>query len=319
MSHAARRSLQNYRPDSGAEVLVKYLRSLSAKAPQRDPAKCQPLISEQATWALLTTPPKTPQKAMLWMHRFAKSAIIRGKLAASRPGRAKGNLIVAYHLVLKEDRENFEEQIKFFSDHFRITSLRQTLRAETSNSQDEFRLALTFDDGFRLLMQDCLEVLEKRGITASFFVPTAFVSTGDRSGEAAEFSSRAFYYNYPLEPMSPDDLRMLISLGHEVGSHGVFHASIHSMMPESARRELAASRSMISEWTGVAPDTFSYPYGESSNSHGNPADWLREAGFAYALTLTRGCVDQKTSPFAVPRHHAEGNWPLPELRYFLLA
>jgi hypothetical protein len=318
MSHAARRSLENYRPNSGAETLVAYLQRLSAGISN---GRCEkrPLDSDQATWKLLTTPPKPPRKAIFLMRQFGRNAIIQAKLATSRPRRAKGHLILAYHLVLKEDRGKFEDQVRFFSDSFQPSSLSEILRAAASGNQDEFRFALTFDDGFRLLMQDCLEILEKYGIKAGFFVPAAFVSSWCKNGEAAEFSTRAFYYNYPLEPMRPEDLKKLVALGHEVGSHGLFHASIHSVMPESARRELTASRAMISEWTGVAPNGFSYPYGESSSSQGDPADWLRSAGFMYALTLNRGCVDQTTNPFAVPRHHVEGNWSIPELRYFLLA
>jgi glycosyltransferase involved in cell wall biosynthesis/peptidoglycan/xylan/chitin deacetylase (PgdA/CDA1 family) len=318
MSHAARRSLENYRPDSGAETLVRYLRSLSAGI-SKNRCEKRPLDSDQATWKLLTTPPKPPRKAIFWMRRFGKNAIIQGKLAASRPRRAKGHLIVAYHLVLKEDREKFEDQVRFFSDNFQLSSISEILQAATSGSQEDFRIALTFDDGFRLLMQDCLEILEKQGLKAAFFVPAVFVSSGLKNGDAAEFSTRAFYYNYPLEPMRPEDLKELVALGHEVGSHGLFHASIHSMMPESARRELTASRAMISGWTGVEPNGFSYPYGESSSSQGSPTDWLRTAGFTYALTLSRGCVDKDTDVFAVPRHHLEGNWSIPELRYFLLA
>jgi len=252
------------------------------------------------------------------MRRLGKDAIIRGNLLMRRHIKAKGHLILAYHLILKEDRDQFEDHIRFFSDHFRLSSLRDLLRAAAFPNQDEFGLALTFDDGFRLLMRDCLEILEKHGIKAGFFVPAAFVNSGSQDGKAAEFSTRSFYYPVPLEPMHPEDLRKLAALGHEVGSHGLFHTSIHAMMPESAQKELMVSRSMICEWTGVAPNSFSYPYGESLSSLGSPAAWLRQAGFTYGLTTVRGSVDQATNPYALPRHHVEGNWSIRALRYFLL-
>ncbi len=319
MSVAARKSLKNYRPDMGAETLVAYLRNLNAGISPKQNANCWPPAREPITWHLLATPGTSSERAMLSMRRLGKDAIIRGNLLMRQRIKAKGHLILAYHLILKEDRGQFEDHIRFLSDYFQLSSLHDLLGAAASKNQNACRLAITFDDGFRLLMHDCLEILEKHGIKASFFVPAAFVSSGSQNGKAAEFSTRSFYYSFPLEPMRPEDLRQLAGLGHEVGSHGLFHTSIHAMMPESAQRDLMISRSMICEWTGVAPDGFSYPYGESLSSLGSPASWLRQAGFTYGLTMVRGSVDRAANPYALPRHHLEGNWPIRALRHFLLA
>lgn len=319
MSREARESVESYRAECGAETLVRFLRQVADSLCERYPASV-PLAPEQTTWQRLTEPPKYSEHTKLQMRALGKDAIIRASLAARRPKMPKGNAIVGYHLVLKEDRSNFENQIKFFRDHFRICSISDLLDAAESGEQDEFRLALTFDDGFRLLMQHCLDILEKCGIKGAFFVPAGFVHSGlARDGKASSFSRRAFYYRHPLEPMRPEDLKNLVDLGHEVGSHGICHTSMESLSPYSAQRELAASRSLIAGWTGTAPAGFCYPYGGSSNSVGNPAAWLRDAGFNYGLTLARGTLSRSTNPFALPRHHVEGNWPIHHLRHFLLA
>ncbi len=320
MSKAARKSIEGYNPDSGAATLVAFLRRLGAGASCEPSDEPLPLKPEQTTWRLLTTPARRFERAKLRIYRLGKEAVIRTSLAVRRPNKPKGHLIVGYHLVLKEDKRNFEDHIKFIRDHFQPCSIPDLMDAAALTDHDEFRIAITFDDGFRLLTQDCLEILEKHGIKAAFFVPSGFVHSGlARNGKAREFSRRAFCYNYPLEPMRPEDLRNLAGLGHEVGSHGLFHTSLQAMSPESARKELVSSRSMIAEWTGAAPNGFCYPYGRFSSPLGNAADWLREAGFTYGLTLTRGSVDRTTSRFALPRHHLEGNWPIRYLRHFLLA
>jgi glycosyltransferase involved in cell wall biosynthesis/peptidoglycan/xylan/chitin deacetylase (PgdA/CDA1 family) len=319
LSAAARESLKNYTADFGAEILIRYLRELRAdviQKQQQDKRMC--LESEETTWKRLTIPQKPVERALQNMRRLGKSAVIRGRTALNRPQKPRGHSILAYHLVLKEDRRQFEEHIRFFNDFFRICLPQDLIRAAASGKRDSFGLAITFDDGFRILMQHCLEILEKYGIKAGFYVPAAFVSSSGRDGTATEFSNRSFYYNYPLEPMRPEDLQKLAVLGHEIGSHGFFHTSIHAMMPESAQRELALSRSMVTEWTGTAPGGFSYPYGESSNSMGNPIEWLRRAGFTYGLTMSRGCVEASSHPYILPRHHAEGSWPVRHLRYFLM-
>jgi peptidoglycan/xylan/chitin deacetylase (PgdA/CDA1 family) len=301
----------------GAETLVRFLHRLNNDSIQKQLPSPPAPEPEPLTWQYFTTPRKTREKVRLSLRRIAKKAFIQGSVLARRPKHARGNLILAYHLVLKEDRRTFEDHLKFFNDHFKVGSLRNLLQATASDDRDEFRLAITFDDGFKILMQDCLELLEKHQVKAGFFVPAAFIGSKLHDGSPDEFNARSFYYSHPLEPMSPGDLKRLAALGHEVGSHGFFHTNIHSMTPEAIDRELTLSRALISDWTGVAPDGYAYPYGRTSNAQGNPADWLRSIGFAYGLTLTRGAVDASTNPFALPRHHAEGNWPIREMRYFL--
>jgi glycosyltransferase involved in cell wall biosynthesis/peptidoglycan/xylan/chitin deacetylase (PgdA/CDA1 family) len=318
MSRAARQSVRFYRADIGADKLVSYLRNLEEITGPKPAVDSKTIDSLTATWQLLATPQRRFEKAKLGARSLAKRAIIRGSLAVRRPHKAKGNLLVAYHLVLKEDRRNFDEQLKFFKDHFRICSPGELLQTTASGDSGDFRLAITFDDGFRLLMHDCFEVLEKHGIKAGFYVPAAFIGSTFRTRSSEEFSRRSHYYNYPLEPMSPEDLKALAASGHEIGSHGLFHTNVCALVPERAKREFIASRRMIADWTGIEPKGFAYPYGGISNSVGNPAALLMKAGFSYGLTLSRGIVQASSNPFLIPRHHLEGNWPICNLRYFLL-
>lgn len=317
MSRAARKALEDYRPEAGAEKLVCFLRNLSDRMVKRQRARNDPPDTAKLTWNSLIKPPNALARSRAGIRSFARKAIIQGSVAACRPTKPKGHAILAYHLVLKEDRQNFENHLKFFGDHYRVCSMRELLQTVASGKNGDFRLAITFDDGFHLLMQDCLEMLEKHRIKAGFYVPAAFIDSKLRNRYAEEFSTKSFYYRRPLEPMDPADLQQLAALGHEVGSHGLYHTDIHSLTPESAERELNLSRSLISRWTGVDPAGYAYPYGRTANSWGNPAEWLQSAGFVFGLTLARGTVDVSTNPYALPRHHAEGNWPVQHLRYFL--
>jgi hypothetical protein len=79
------------------------------------------------------------------------------------------------------------------------------------------------------------------------------------------------------------------------------------------------SMKQIEEWTGKAPAGFAYPYGDLRSSLGQPAEWVRGAGYRYAVTLRRGPVTEQSDRFQVPRDHVEGNWRLKDLRYFLLS
>jgi len=252
--------------------------------------------------------------------RFAKKIIIDGIVTAMPRIKANGHRILAYHLVLREDRKQFEDHIKFLTDYFKICSVAEVFDAAHNRKHNgEYRLAITFDDGFRVLMGDCLEVLEKFGVKACFFIPTGFVELSDRPELAGLYSLGNHYYNMPLEPMHPEDLKLLVGLGHEFGSHGVSHISFGAMSIQMAKRELEVSREKIVDWTGKVPYSFAYPYGQTRSSIADLSDLVRSSKFIFGLTMRRGKLSETSNPYRLPRDHAEGNWSLRDLRYFLFS
>jgi len=318
MAMAAREAFREYRPEVGARKLVDFLADLvrRAEAGQRT---FTPKISErQLTWESLTIPRSISGYIWKGFRQLAKRKMIMAGSMVHPNAKPNGHRILVYHLVMKEDRKSFEEHMGFLKDSFEICSVSEILQVVSrEDGNGIYRLAITFDDGFRVLMQDCLEILERHNIKASFLVPTGFVEMADQPQWAARFSLRAHYYNFALEPMRADDLQMLSKLGHEVGSHGISHTSIGSMSRKHAHRELTVSRERITEWTGVVPAGFAYPLGQTESVLGDPTEWIRQAGYKYGLTLHRGAVRSASNPLLLPREHVEGNWSVRDLRYFL--
>ncbi len=317
MGASAREALAEYTPDIGAEKLVNLLYEVFTKhesakehVNQRD--------SGRLTWAGLINPHSPFHHIRQEIRQVSKAAVCRTAVVLRANPKPKGHRILVYHLVLPEDRRNFEEHIRFFKDHFIIGSVNDVVAAATSDGQNgQYRLAITFDDGFRVLTQDCLEVLEKFNIKACFLVPTAFVQARHEPELAVAFCLRKHHYSMPLEPLGPEDLKLLTKLGHEVGSHGVFHIGLGMVTEEMAKRVLLTSRKRITEWTDKEPDTYAYPYGEVTSSVGEPRSWVQESGYSFGLTLRRGRVTRDSNPFLLPRDHTEGNWSIHDLRYFL--
>jgi len=117
--------------------------------------------------------------------------------------------------------------------------------------------------------------------------------------------------------MGPEDVRFLTKLVHEIGSHGVSHVDFRMLSRPMAEKELNNSKTLISKWVGKEPVSFAYPYGQARSSLGEPRSWVQESGYSYGLTLRRGRVTNASDPLLLPREHAEGNWSLKELKYFL--
>jgi peptidoglycan/xylan/chitin deacetylase (PgdA/CDA1 family) len=320
MGSAARYSLIDYRPEIGAERLVTFLsrvlrQSESTSVSERDVFQAQP-----QTWDALRTPRDWVPRLKATAREHAKKFVIQLNLKTSPRKGAHGNRILVYHLVLPEDKNRFKDHLQFLSDHFALCSLAELRLASTRDSNGGgYQVAITFDDGFKVLTQTCLETLEQFGVKATFFVPTGFIELSPDPALAAKFSLRAHHYNLPLEPMHPEDLKRLVDLGHEVGSHGISHISLSLLSQRAAERELALSRQQIFKWTGTHPIGFAYPYGHLSSSAGIPPKWVEDSGYVYAVTLKRGVLDSCSSRFSLPRDHIEGNWSLRDLRYFLLS
>jgi glycosyltransferase involved in cell wall biosynthesis/peptidoglycan/xylan/chitin deacetylase (PgdA/CDA1 family) len=318
MSFAARKALENYDPEVGAERLVHFLADIIMDSKHGNISILKKGVDSALTWRALTTPKSIHTYAWRNIRHLAKEMVIRGGNVFRPNSKPMGHRILVYHLVLKEDRKSFEEQIKFLKDHFVVCSISKTIQASRSEDNGKACCAsITFDDGFQVLMRDCLDILGKYNIKASFFVSTGFLELSDRPDMAAYFSLRAHHYNQPLEPMRPEDVQTLVKLGHEVGSHGISHISISALSMTKALSELNLSRQRIAEWTGISPTGFAYPYGHTVNVLGDPIQWIRLAGYSYGFTLQRGKINKSTDPFLIPRDHIEGNWPLHYLKYFL--
>jgi glycosyltransferase involved in cell wall biosynthesis/peptidoglycan/xylan/chitin deacetylase (PgdA/CDA1 family) len=321
MGAAARRSLNEYLPEKGAEILVNFLKGLLSPYPRQSLTHKRARLGESPmAWEDITSTNSFMENARRKSRQLAKDMVIRiGSLFSTR-AKANSNRILVYHLVLPQDRKSFEEHIRFLRDHYELCSIREVYEAACSlQINGSCRAAITFDDGFRILMSDCLEVLQKHEVKATFLVPTGFVDLWDQPHLASDFSFRAHYYSKPLEPMCPMDVEGLAKLGHCIESHGVSHISISSMPMARVLDEMKKSRQKIAEWTGIAPSIFAYPYGHAINVHGSVSRWVKETGYSFGLSLRRGRVDSKSDPLMLPRDHAEGNWSVRDLRYFLFS
>jgi glycosyltransferase involved in cell wall biosynthesis/peptidoglycan/xylan/chitin deacetylase (PgdA/CDA1 family) len=321
MGRAARAALSKHRPEFGADNLLRLLTTLD-DARHRDTAADAPggsLASREdgLTWQALSTPSRIRTRLHRKARALAKRAAIDMGLALPwRSATPDGHRILVYHLVLRDDRRCFCEHIRFLRDHYRLVCARELVE-RAANPDEPPLAAITFDDGFRAVMFDALELLETYGIRATFFVPTGFVQLASDPSGAARYSLWAHHYQRPLAPMTVGDLRQLRALGHEVGSHGASHLGMNAVSCVLGAAELESSRAQLAEWLGEEPAGFAYPYGEANSSVGEPPLWVAAAGYRYAVTSARGRVHAATDPMRLPREHVEGHWRLRDLRYFL--
>lgn len=146
-------------------------------------------------------------------------------------------------------------------------------------------VGLTFDDGYRDVLEHALPALRGHGFGATFYVVSGLLGSAN------------VWDPPPRRPlMTVDDLRRLQADGFEVGSHSVTHARLAGLDPVRLRHEVADSRAALAGIIDAPPRTFCYPYGSVDKA---AVRAVADAGYAYACAVHR--VPGLPVAFARPR------------------
>ena len=207
--------------------------------------------------------------------------------------RAPDGAVIVYHAIGSVPRsaphwnafvppERFAAQMAFLAERRRVVDLDALL--EPAGAPGPPRVAITFDDGYRDVLEHAVPVLRRLGLPATFFVPTQWI--GADSG----------WDHVPLEIMTGDELVELASTGFAVESHGHAHIDYARSDPQAVRADVRASVERLSELLGRPPRYLAYPYGRATAEAAAEAARL---GLRGAFSLDR--PQPVSGAFAVPR------------------
>jgi peptidoglycan/xylan/chitin deacetylase (PgdA/CDA1 family) len=113
---------------------------------------------------------------------------------------------------------------------------------------------LTFDDGYRTIVECAMPRLREFGYPGVLFVPTDFI------GGFNEFDANT---RWPREAICGwDELRELERGVISVQSHGASHWAFSELDIGEVETELAQSRAVLEDGLGKPVEVFSYPYGD---------------------------------------------------------
>jgi peptidoglycan/xylan/chitin deacetylase (PgdA/CDA1 family) len=234
------------------------------------------------------------------IRRVARSAALSvfGTAAAT----AKGPFLRAlyFHGVASEHAGNFAanlERLKRNADFVDTASLLAMLGGQKAVAGRYFHLS--FDDGHRNLIENALPVLEQLGIPALFFVCTSWVGAKQ-------------------DALSWEDLRELRNRGFEIGSHTRSHKNLGGALTrEVLDGEVLGSKRDIEMNLKAQCNYFAWPFGRKKDINDVALQAIRQAGYRACFGAFRGSVFAgRTSPFQIPRHHLEADWPWKHVRFF---
>jgi len=199
--------------------------------------------------------------------------------------------VLAYHAIgdcppeddphgLWVSPQAFERQLAFLAASRRVVPLADLVAGRVPGGRPA--VAITFDDGYRSVLEEAVPRLERYGFAGTVFVPTAYLGDRNRWDEVT---------GRDLPIMDADELASLPARGMDVQSHGHAHRLLERASAAEAESDLAAAREALTAVVGVAPRHLAYPF-----STGSPEtrDVARRLGWEAAFSIDR----RDEGPFA---------------------
>jgi peptidoglycan/xylan/chitin deacetylase (PgdA/CDA1 family) len=173
---------------------------------------------------------------------------------------------------------------------------------------------LSIDDGLDSVHRNAFPVLRALGIPATIFVPTALVGASHDRLRASEWIPEA-------RPMDWDQIRAMRDAGFEIGTHTRHHVRLSDISHDAQRLddEISGAKHDLEVALGEPCRYMSWPFGLHDDMDDAGLRAIERAGYELCFSAVRGRIESgRTSPFALPRHHFEPEWPWLHVRYFAL-
>ena len=146
------------------------------------------------------------------------------------------------------------------------------------------RVVITFDDGYKDVIDNALPILKENGYRAVVFVIT------DKINQPG-------YLDW-------GNLERLKNEGWEIGSHSLTHPDFKILSDELAKKQIFESKKILEDKLKIKVEYFCYPAGRYRET---TIDLLKEAGYLGAVTIELGAKNSKDKIFELKRIRIEGN------------
>ena len=159
------------------------------------------------------------------------------------------------------------------------------------SSSNKRNFIMTFDDGYKDLISNCLPLLKKYNFKATcFLVSDKIGKINDWDKENKNIKTKKI--------MDESDIRIWIKNGMKIGSHSKNHKILTKIDQNELTKEISSSKIELEKLIGEEVVSFCYPYGKFN------LDVINEVkkNYSYALTTLRSRYDpNKHGKYLMPR------------------
>ncbi len=200
--------------------------------------------------------------------------------------------VLSYHSIANDSwrfsvsEKALKEQIEYLQEHFTIVTLKD-LQNHISGKKMITRpsVVLTFDDGYKDILQ-WKEYFAKRNIT-----PALFILSNTKNPNWKELGTKR-------EFLTPSDIKSLLKLDWEIGSHSATHANLATLNDKELQKEIVDAKADLEKSIGQKVNYFAYPRGKYDE---NVVRYIKEAKYTMALTMDDGFIQEGMDMLRIPR------------------
>ena len=194
----------------------------------------------------------------------------------------------------------FEAQLQWLHDNGYKTLTLEAFRACVWDGVPcpDQSVLITFDDGYRDTFEIAVPLLERYGMSATIFLPTAYV--GGRAEWDAPFGT-------PPPLMGWDDVRAARERGIDFALHGAAHLPLTGLNAGAFAEDINRARAMFTAELGYASDAIAYPYADYDEPS---ARALWNLGLKLAFTMDRRRWRPGDNAMTIPRIEITGDTDL---------
>lgn len=160
-------------------------------------------------------------------------------------------------------------------NNYQTTTFQEIITLKMSNKSLKDKIIITFDDCSAALFDFAIPELARRKMKAVFYMPSGYIN-GQNIWDIKEHAMTS------VKLMNTDELKELIKLGMEVGSHGEKHIRLNKVDYAEAFREISNSKSTLENVLSTKIYSFAYPYGKIPSRY---KQMLNEAGYKFGLAI----------------------------------
>jgi peptidoglycan/xylan/chitin deacetylase (PgdA/CDA1 family) len=227
-----------------------------------------------------------------------------------------------YHDVPPRLAGAFEEQLRFFAEHFVPVGPRELAELHAGRwPHAKPGLLLTFDDGLRSHADVVAPLLEAYGWSGWFNVPVGFVDTPPDEQQAFARQNR-IGFDAPERAderiaLSWSDLERLDGT-HEICSHTWSHRRLASdLTSPDLDLEIDRAKRRLEAGLGHAVRAFAWVGGEEWAYSPAAAERIRKAGFEISFMTNNAVIRPRDELLQVQRTNVEAHYPPALLRFCL--
>lgn len=219
------------------------------------------------------------RNSAIWLYRQMTARSRRRLMEQLRAQEQMPIAVLFYHRVADHgatpwtiSSSDFKRHLDWLQQRYKIVSLGEAQRRIRAKSNDEFTVAITFDDGYAENCQTALPELVSRNLPVTYFVTTDFMG-----------KQRPFRHDIELGLTLPtnnwDEMRYFASQGVDIGAHTKSHCDVGAIRDEVLlRKELIGSIQHVESELNTKCRYFAFPYGRPNNMSQAALDMLQQHG-----------------------------------------